>query len=73
MIEERTQESAVEQPQEEPEDLLVIGLNILQQSGLKHLTIVITHDGKLICHTSSGLERHEIVGMLEAIRDETRK
>jgi hypothetical protein len=73
MTEEQTQEQVDEQPQEDPEDLLVIGLNLLQQSGLKHLAIVITHDGKLICHTSSGLERHEIVGMLEAIRDETRK
>ena len=70
---EETEEQMAEQPQEKPEDLLTIGLSILQQSGLKHLAIVITGDGKLICHTSGGLERHEIIGLLEVVRDETRK
>ena len=73
MTDEQTQEQATEQPQERPEDLLAVALKLLQQTGMKHLAIVITDDGKLICHTSSGLERHEIVGMLEAVRDETKK
>jgi hypothetical protein len=73
MTEETPETTEAVTPQEIPEDVCVIGLNLLQQSGMKHIAIVVTPDGRLICHTSSGLERHEIVGMLEAVRDETRK
>ena len=55
------------------EELFVAGIETLIKSQIKHVVIAVTDDGQLACYTSDQLARHEVVGMLEALRDETRK
>jgi hypothetical protein len=55
------------------EELFVAGIETLILSQIKHIVIAVTDDGQLACYTSDELARHEVVGMLEALRDETKK
>ena len=66
------EEMSEDEQQMKPEELFAYAMNLLNQSGVKYLTIALDSDGSLACHTSAGLERHEIVGLLEVVRDETR-
>ena len=72
-----TEEEQVEQTENNEstvKDNVLTVLNHLNNLEAKCVNIVyIPSTGELILNHSTGMPRHEIVGLLEAVRDETKK
>lgn len=73
---EETQEAtqATAQPQETIRDHVLARLNHLTTLPIRCVNIVyIPETGELMLNHTQGMPRHEIVGLMEAVRDETKK
>lgn len=79
MTEEQKEENqeakqAPAQPQEATRDHVLTRLNHLTQLPIRCVNIVyIPETGELMLNHTQGMPRHEIVGLMEAVRDETKK
>ena len=71
---ETTEEPVVQNIVPPVRDQLTTVLTAMQALPVKCVNIVyIPETGELILNHSQGMPRHEIVGLLEAVRDETKK
>tara|TARA_B100001564_G_scaffold132928_1_gene111398 strand:+ start:197 stop:436 length:240 start_codon:yes stop_codon:yes gene_type:complete len=79
MTEEQKEENqevkqAPAQPKEATRDHVMARLNHLTQLPIRCVNIVyIPETGELMLNHTQGMPRHEIVGLMEAVRDETKK
>lgn len=75
---EETKETKEESKQEAPKatvrDVVVSQLNSLTSLPIRCISIIyIPETGELMLNHTQGMPRHEIVGLMEAVRDETKK
>ena len=75
---EETKEAKEESKQEAPKatvrDVVVSRLNSLTSLPIRCISIIyIPETGELMLNHTQGMPRHEIVGLMEAVRDETKK
>jgi hypothetical protein len=75
---EETPETKEESKQEAPKvtvrDVVVSQLNSLTSLPIRCVNIIyIPETGELMLNHTQGMPRHEIVGLMEAVRDETKK
>jgi hypothetical protein len=72
MTEEQTQQP--EQPAPTVRDVTLQTLNSLTSLPIRAVSIVfIPETGELMLNHTQGMPRHEIIGLMEAVRDETKK
>lgn len=72
--EESQKESQQEAPQVTVRDVVVSQLNSLTSLPIRCINIIyIPETGELMLNHTQGMPRHEIVGLMEAVRDETKK
>lgn len=72
MTEEQTQQP--EQPTPTVRDMTLQTLNSLTSLPIRAVSIVfIPETGELMLNHTQGMPRHEIIGLMEAVRDETKK
>ena len=74
MTEETKEESKQEAPKATVRDVVVSQLNSLTSLPIRCISIIyIPETGELMLNHTQGMTRHEIVGLMEAVRDETKK
>ena len=74
MTEETKEESKQEAPKATVRDVVVSQLNSLTSLPIRCINIIyIPETGELMLNHTQGMPRHEIVGLMEAVRDETKK
>mgnify|MGYP001089518346 FL=1 len=74
MTEETKEESKQEAPKATVRDVVVSQLNSLTSLPIRCISIIyIPETGELMLNHTQGMPRHEIVGLMEAVRDETKK
>lgn len=72
--EESQKESQQEAPQVTVRDVVVSQLNSLTSLPIRCISIIyIPETGELMFYHTQGMPRHEMVGLMEVVRDETKK